>query len=48
VAVAGLASSKGKKGNTLAFVGTINEELTSHYSDCKQIKGRETICAALF
>ena len=40
VAVAGLASSKGKKGTSLAFVGTTNTDLNSYYSDCRQIKGR--------
>ena len=48
MAVAGLASSKGRKGTTLAFDGSINEKLTLYFSDCKQIKGKETYSAALF
>lgn len=39
-----LSISKGKKGNTLAFVGTINSECTKVYSDCKVgIKDKENI-----
>lgn len=30
-----LSLSKGRKGYTLAFVGTINAECTKVYSDCK-------------
>lgn len=48
VAVAGIASSKGKKGTTLAFDGSINRSLNIFFSDCKQIKGKETYSAALF
>lgn len=39
-----LSISKGKKGNTLAFVGTINDECTKVISDCKiGIKDKENI-----
>lgn len=30
-----LSISKGSKGNTLAFVGTINSDCTKVFSDCK-------------
>lgn len=40
VAIAGIASSKGKKGTSIAFTGTTNPELDSFYSDCKQTGGR--------
>lgn len=30
-----LSISKGKKGNTLAFVGTINSDCTKVYSECQ-------------
>lgn len=30
-----LSISKGKKGNTLAFVGTINNQCSKVFSDCK-------------
>lgn len=40
VAVAGLANSKGKGGNTLGFVGTTNPELNQSFCDCKLIKGK--------
>ena len=48
VALAGIASSKGKMGTTLAFVGTTNLSLTSYFSDCKAVGGRETVSSALF
>lgn len=48
VALAGIASSKGKMGTTLAFVGTTNLSLTSYFSDCKAVGGRETVSTALF
>ena len=39
-----LSISKGKKGNTLAFVGTTNSECTKVYSECKVgIKDKENI-----
>lgn len=37
VAVAGIASSKGKKGTTISFVATTNSELTHVFSDCKKV-----------
>jgi hypothetical protein len=33
VAVAGIASSKGKKGTSIAFVGTTDPELTKYFCD---------------
>ena len=48
VAVGGLANSKGKKGSTLAFSGTINQDLNSYFSDCKQIKSKEDDAKALY
>lgn len=39
-----MSLSKGKKGYTLAFVGTINSECTKVFSDCKiGIKDKENI-----
>lgn len=39
-----LSISKGSKGNTLAFVGTINDECTKVVSDCKVgIKDKQNI-----
>ena len=39
-----ISISKGSKGNTLAFVGTINNECTKVYSDCKiGIKSKESV-----
>lgn len=39
-----LSISKGSKGYTLAFVGTINGECTKVFSDCKVgIKDKENI-----
>jgi hypothetical protein len=37
VAMAGLASSKGKGGNMLGFVGTLNNDFSLTCSDCKRI-----------
>ncbi len=47
-AVAGIASSKGKTGVTISFVGTTNPELTYVISDCKKIANRSGFSAALF
>ena len=41
VAVAAVASSKGKKGSNVAFVGTVNKDLNSYFSDCKMIHKKE-------
>jgi hypothetical protein len=35
IAVAGIASSKGKKGTNIGIVATINSELTNYFCDCK-------------
>ena len=48
VAVAGLANSKGKGGNTLGFVGSVNPELNMSFADCKLVRGKEGISAALY
>jgi hypothetical protein len=48
VALAGIASSKGKMGTTLAFVGTTNLSLTSYFSDCKAVGGREPFLLLFF
>jgi hypothetical protein len=40
VATAGIASSKGKQGTFIAFVGTTNPDLTHIVSDCKEAKSR--------
>ena len=39
-----ISISKGSKGNTLAFVGTLNSECTRVFSDCRVgIKDKENI-----
>lgn len=48
VAVASIASSKGKKGTIIGFVGTTNEDLNSYFSDCKQVRDRKDLSTALF
>jgi hypothetical protein len=48
VAVAGLANSKGKKGTTLAFVGTIRDDLSNCFSDCKQLRKKDDLSSALY
>jgi hypothetical protein len=48
VAVAGIASSKGKFGTTLGFTGTTNEDLTKYFCECKILKKKEDLCVALF
>lgn len=48
IAVAGIASSKGKKGTTIGIVGTTNPELTKYFCDCKKIQSRDNISAAFF
>ena len=48
VAVAGIASSKGKKGTFISFVGTTNAELTHIITDCKAVKSRDNLSSALF
>jgi hypothetical protein len=48
VAIAGIASSKGKKGTNISFVGTTNSELNGYYCDSKSVKSREEISTALF
>jgi hypothetical protein len=48
VAVAGIASSKGKGGLSLGFTGTTNAQLTKYFCDCKILKKKEDMCIALF
>jgi hypothetical protein len=48
IAVAGLANSKGKKGSTIGLVATTSQDLSSIFCDCKQIKSRDNLSAALF
>lgn len=48
MAVGGIASSKGKNGTNIAFVGTTNKDLTAYFSDCKQVKHKTDLSSALF
>jgi len=48
VAIAGIASSKGKMGNAIGLVGTIDNDLTRYFCDCKLIKSRDNLSVALF
>ncbi len=48
VAIAGIASSKGKKGTTISFVATTNQDLTHVFSDCKKVESRSSLSSALF
>lgn len=48
LAVSGIASSKGKGGISLGFVGTINEDLNKCFSEQKKIKGKQTYSPQLF
>jgi aubergine-like protein len=48
IAIAGIASSKGKKGTTIGFVATTNSDLTHVHCDCKKIESRDGISSALF
>jgi hypothetical protein len=48
LAIAGIASSKGKQGTVIGFVGTTNPELTHIISECKKVESRDGISAALF
>lgn len=45
VAIAAISTSKGKKGNNIGFVGSITEDLTRSFSDCKKINSRENLSA---
>ena len=48
IAVGGIASSKGKKGTNIAFVGSTNKDLKSYFSDCKMVKQKTDLSSALF
>lgn len=48
VAIAGLASSGGKKGLTIGIVATTSINFTSYFCDCKKIQSRDKMSAALF
>lgn len=40
LAVAGIASSKGKQGTFVGFIGTTNPDLTHIITECKKVEGR--------
>lgn len=48
LAIAGIASSKGKQGTFIGFVGTTNTDLTHIITDCKEVKSRDAVSSALF
>lgn len=48
MAIAGIASSKGKKGTNISFVGTTNTDLNGYYCDSKSLKSKEEISTAFF
>jgi hypothetical protein len=48
VAIAGIASSKGKQGTFIGFVATTNPDLTHIITDCKEVKSRDSVSSALF
>lgn len=48
VALAAIASSKGKKGTTVGFVGTTSPDLTQVICDCKKVEGKDGLSSALF
>lgn len=48
IAVAGIASSKGKKGSTIGFVATTNPELTYVICDSKRVESKDAFSATLF
>ncbi len=47
-AVAGIASSKGKKGTTIGFVGTTNKDLNEYFCDCKVTRDKSDYSSKLF
>jgi hypothetical protein len=48
VAIAGIASSKGKQGTVISFVGTTNGDLTHIIAECKEVRSRDGLSSALF
>jgi hypothetical protein len=48
VAVAGIASSKGKMGTSIAFVGTTDLELTKYFCDEKRANQKSDVSTAIF
>jgi len=46
--MAGIASSLGKCGKMIGFVGTLNNELSHTFCDCKKIMSKENVTSSLF